>query len=90
MNLRKRLELLEKRFTTEPIVLQMPDGRTMTLRGRGDYVLELFSLACRGERTRETELIAQSMSSVEPGAGNMIGLARALLNGPKEDGQCSK
>jgi hypothetical protein len=28
------------------------------------------------------ELIAQSISSVEPGGGHMIDLVRALLNGP--------
>jgi hypothetical protein len=87
MNLRRRLELLEKRFASQPIVLRMPEGRTATLRGRGDYVEDLFRGACRRDATPEMKLIAQSISSSEPGGGNLIGLARAFLNGPKEDTQ---
>jgi hypothetical protein len=52
INLRRRLEALEKGVTTEPIVLHMPDGRTETLRGD---VLDLFSRALGGERTPEME-----------------------------------
>ena len=86
-NLRRRLELLEKRITSEPILLQMPDGRIETLPGRGDYLLHLFSRACRGERTPQIELIAQSVRSTEPGGAHMIDLVRAFLNGPKRDTQ---
>jgi hypothetical protein len=77
------LELLEKPLNSEPIVLQMPDGRTETLCGRGDYVLDLFLRACRGDLAPEIELVAQSVSSAEPGGGRMLELARALLNGPQ-------
>jgi hypothetical protein len=82
INLHRRLEALERQFTSEPIVLLMPDGRTETLRGD---VLDWFTRAIRGDRTPEIELIAQSKSSTEPGGGKMIELARALLNGPAEN-----
>jgi len=82
INLHRRLEALEKQFTSEPILLKMPDGRIETLPGYNEYVLDLVARAGRGERTPEMELIAQSISSVEPGAGHMIDLVRALLNGP--------
>ena len=59
----------------------MPDGRTERLRGS---VLELFSQARDEDRTPEVELIAQSVSSTESGGGQMIDLARALLNGPED------
>ena len=85
MNLRRRLDTLEKRLTSEPILLQMPDGRTERLSGRGDYVLDLFSRACRGERTAEIELIVQSISAIEPGGGHMLELVRAILDGPAKD-----
>jgi len=83
MKVHRRLGLLEKRLTSEPVVLRMPDGRMETLRGRGDFVAELVSRACRGERTPEIELIAQSISSTEPDGAHLVDLARALLNGPQ-------
>lgn len=82
VNLNRRLEVLERQLTSEPILLLMPDGRTETLQGD---VLDWFSRAIRGDRTPEIELIAQSESSTEPGGGKMIELARALLNGPAEN-----
>ena len=85
MNLHRRLELLEKRSTGEPVLLKMPDGRRETLQGRGDYLLDLVARSGRGERTPELELIAQSISSTEPGGGHMFDLVRAFLNGPTGD-----
>jgi len=83
INLRRRLEALERNLiSSEPILLLMPDGRTEALRGD---VLDLFSRAVGGERTPEMDLISQSISSVEPGGAHMIDLARALLNGPRQD-----
>jgi hypothetical protein len=81
-NLRRRLEALETQLTSEPILLLMPDGRMETLPGHNDYVLGLLGRAVRGDRTPEMELVAQSISSAEPGAAHMIDLVRALLNGP--------
>lgn len=60
-------------------------GCRATTEGRGDYVLDLFSSAFLGDRTPEIELIAQSISSTEPGGGHMLDLVRAILNGPWED-----
>jgi len=85
MNLRRRIELLENRHTSElPITLQMPDGRTETLRGGGDYVADLVSRAVYGDRAPDVELLAHSISSTEPGGGRMLELARAILNSPAE------
>jgi hypothetical protein len=81
-NLRRRLELLEKQTSNEPIVLLMADSRTVTLPSRD--VLGLLGRAVRGERTPEMELIARSISSREPDGAHMIDLVRALLNGPIE------
>ena len=85
INMRRRLEALEEQLTSEPIVLLMPNGRTETLSGQNDYVLDLLSRAVRGDRTPEMGLVAQSVSSVEPGGAHMVDLVRALLNGPAED-----
>lgn len=60
----------------------MPDGRTETIPSRGEYMLNLFTRACSGERTREMELIAESISATEPGGAHMSELVRVLLNSP--------
>ena len=78
INLRRRLEALEKDLSSEPIVLLMPDGRTETLRGPRYYTLDLFKRAISGDRTPEMELIAQCTSSTEPGGGHMIELVQAF------------
>jgi hypothetical protein len=87
VNLRRRLAALEKNLSSgELIVLLMPDGRTETLPGHNDYVVDLLGRAVGGDRTPEMELVAPSISSTEPGGAHMIDLVRALLNGPVEDG----
>lgn len=83
MSLRRRLEALEKgKAGDDPIILHMQDGRTEMLPGGSDYMLDLFTRACRGDRTPEMALIAQCVSASEPGGAHMIDLARAFLNGP--------
>ena len=84
LNLRRRLEALEQDLTSEPIIVLMPDGGTETLPGHNDYVLNLVGRALHGDRTQEMDLVAQSVSSTEPGGADMIDLVRALLNGPAE------
>jgi hypothetical protein len=80
MNLRRRLELLEKRLNRGSIILFMPDGRTETLRGGRYYSLDLFARACNGERTPDMELIAQSIGSIEPGGAHILDLVRGVLD----------
>lgn len=84
-SLSMRLSRLEGRhFSQVPITLLMPDGRTETLRGGGDYLGDLVSRAVYGDRTPDVELLARSVSSTEPGGGRMLELARAILNSPAE------
>jgi hypothetical protein len=82
VNICRRLATLENQCTIEPIVLQMPEGRTVTLPGRGNQAGVLLGRAVYGEPTPEIRLIAQSVSSIEPGGGHLIDLARAILNSP--------
>jgi hypothetical protein len=67
-----------------PITLFMPDGRTETLRGGGDYLGDLVSRAVYGAKASDVELLARSVSSIEPGGGRMLELERAILNSPAE------
>ena len=85
MNLQRRLEALEQQFTAEPATLTMRDGRTVML--RADCIFELLSGACGGERTPAMELLAQSVSSTEPGGGHLLDLARAILNSPVDQAE---
>jgi hypothetical protein len=87
MNLRRRLESLEGQLSCDPTTLFFADGSSTQITGRGDYILNLFAAAVRGERSPQMELISRSVRSAEPGGGHMLDLARALLNGPLEE-QC--
>lgn len=90
MKFRKRLAELERRFTSDPIELIMPDGRTEVLRGcTDDGVLNLFRRAmCEMnagvELSPDVALIKKSISGNERG-GCMIELIRALLCSPVSD-----
>jgi len=57
----------------------------LQLPGHNDYVVGLLARACREERTPDVELVAQSISSTEPGGAHLIDLARAILNSPNEE-----
>jgi hypothetical protein len=81
--LHRRLESLEKRHIRDPILLQMPDGRIVTLPNRGGYLFNLVLRVLAGDRTHEMALIAQSTSSFEPGGGHMLDIIRAFW--PKGD-----
>jgi hypothetical protein len=80
VNLHLRLAALEQQLTSESVVLHMADGRSV--RFPGDFAVGLLARVCRNERTPEIELVAQSISSIEPGGAHMIDLARAILNSP--------
>jgi hypothetical protein len=75
---------LERRPIGGEIVLTMADGSTQRLFGNGDYALDLFARACRGDKAADIDLVRRSISSDEPGGSHLIELARALLNGPVE------
>jgi hypothetical protein len=86
-NLHRRIQLLEKRLKHEPILLQMPDGRTETICGRGDYVLDLVLRASRGERTPEIMLVAESVGYTDPSGGHLLDIVQALWEEPGEDAE---
>ena len=67
MKLNKRLEVLESEIINEPIVLTMPGGRTETL--PWNQACGLLARSICNERTPAIELVAQSISSTEPGGG---------------------
>jgi hypothetical protein len=85
MNLKRRLQSLERRLICDPTTLFFADGTATQISARGDYVMNLFSAAARSERSPQIELVARSIGSEEPGGGHLLELARALLNGPLEE-----
>jgi hypothetical protein len=86
MNLNRRLEALEKELVSESATLTMPDGRTVMIPGRGDYLLRLlgrtFDCADNSREQAHLDLIRRATSSKEPGGGRMVELIRVMLLGP--------
>jgi hypothetical protein len=82
--LNRRLESLEKGFAHEVVTLTMPDGHIEVLRGPKGYVVDLFKRTFDGDPGKDTEMVARSISSTESTGGQMIDLARAIVNSPTE------
>ena len=88
MNLRRRLAALEKVLISEPTLLVMPDGRTATIPGRGEYLLKLLVVAARGanfspEQATQLDLIRLSTTAIEPSGGRLVELIRCCVLGPR-------
>jgi hypothetical protein len=90
-NLVRRVERLEKRLVSAPILLHMPDGNTVRILGDASYVLDVMISALNGAAVPELELIARSTSSDEPSGAHMVDIARLLYGAlgrqmqPRED-----
>jgi len=87
MNLQRRLALLEKQIVSEPTLLTMPDGSTVSMPSRGDYLVRLFAAmiggeACGPEQARHLDLIRSCTASHEPGGGRLVEVIRCFLVGP--------
>jgi hypothetical protein len=81
MNLKSRLENLERRFAGPGnIVLTMPDGteRTIPLRRSGD-TLEIFKRLIEDPQSPDAIAIRQATCISEPGHGHMLELAAAVF-----------
>ena len=74
----RRVHKLEKRLAAVPTLLRMPDGSTERLPGDPNRILDLMMVALAGGEAPEMELIAQSISSTEPGGAQMVDIARLL------------
>jgi hypothetical protein len=90
VNLRRRIAALERRLIGEPVLLTMPDGRTLSIPGRGDYLLTLLAVAARGENVSpehaaHLDLIRQSTSAIQSDGGRLIEVIRCCVLGPSEE-----
>ena len=88
MKLKRRIEALEMGLITDPTILTMPDGRTVTITGPGDYMVRLLGVVFRGAtpaQAAQLDLIRRSTEISEPGGGHMAELVRALLLSPVDD-----
>ena len=90
MNIRRRIEALEKRLISEPTLLFMPDGRTASIPGRSEYLLKLLVVAARGantspEQAAQLDLIRRSTGARESGGGRLIELIRCCVRGPGQE-----
>ena len=91
MNLRRRLAALERWLLSEPTLLVMPDGRTASIPGRGEYLLKLFVAAVGGanispKQAAELDLVRRSTDAIEPSGGRIVELIRCFLLGPGKEG----
>jgi hypothetical protein len=84
---RRRLEALEARTSTEAVRLIFADGSSTEIRGPNNFVLDLFSSLQQGAeigplRAAQVEMIRRSVDAREPGGSRLVEVLRMLLNGP--------
>ena len=82
MNIRKRLEALERGILREPETLTMPDGRTETMVAHGDYLLRLFLAATSKEALSPKQAANLDLIRRSTGGNPMIDMIRCFLQGP--------
>jgi hypothetical protein len=90
MKLNQRLERLEQQFISEPTLLFMPDGKTVSLTSPNDYVLTLLGLTMHPERATATQtahlnLIEKCVGSKEPGGARLVELIQCFQHGPAKE-----
>jgi len=88
MRLEKRIQALESKMLSDPVILHFADGSTECLTGRRYFLLDLFSAACGGDLNREQaaqlDLIRRCLFAEEPGGGCMVEAMLSLM-GPAEE-----
>ena len=84
MNLRRRLQALEKGLIREPRTLTMPDGSTVAISGRSDYLFRLFGVAVSGDAISPRQAAQLDIIRKSWGGGPMADVIRSFLHGPVE------
>jgi hypothetical protein len=82
MNIRKRLEALEKEIPREPETMTMPDGRTETMVAHGHYLLRLFLAAIGQEALSPKQAANLDLIRRSTGGNPMVDMIRCYLRGP--------
>lgn len=97
-SIQRRLEALEQRLKIGCISLRMPDGSVRRIPADSRFLLSLFSAACDWSHAKldglplpstyagELEAVCNSISddAEAQGAGRMLELLRAVVEGPVE------
>jgi hypothetical protein len=85
VNIKKRLVELERRLTSDSIILTMEDGTSQTIPlGRGG-VMDLFAHVLANPSCGEADSILRSVAASEPGKSRIVEVCRALLLEPTEN-----
>jgi hypothetical protein len=82
MNIRRRLEALERGILREPQTLTLPNGGTEIMVAHGDYLLRLFLAATRKEALSPKQAANLELIRRSTGGNPMIDMIRCFLQGP--------
>jgi hypothetical protein len=84
VRIERRVRVLERRFTADPVVLYFADGSAREICGPRDFVRRLLAAIAWGgdlspAQKEQLDLIRASVDSVEPGGGHLIDLVRCFF-----------
>lgn len=92
LSLKSRIQRIEAKMISEPVVLTFADGSNRELRGSRGFQLKLFA-GLSGEQldsqqAEQLDLIRRCASVEEPGGGHLIEMLRALMEPTQERAGC--
>jgi len=88
MRFEKRIQALEAKMLSDPMILHFADGSTESLTGRRYFLLDLLSGAYGGglspDQAAQLDLIRKCVRAQEPGGGRLVELMQSVM-GSAED-----
>jgi hypothetical protein len=84
----RRIQALEARLSSAPVILHFADGSTRELRGPRYFLLDLINAAGRADisasQAAQLAAVRRSLWAEEPGGGHLTEVIR-ILPGPAEE-----
>jgi hypothetical protein len=85
MKHKKRLQALETKMLSNPVILHFADGSTKQIHGSRHFLIDLLARASQRDLTphqaAQFELILEAVWAEEPGGGHMCEVLQAVFGG---------
>jgi hypothetical protein len=92
-SMERRIEALEARLNSDPVILHFADGSTQELRGPRYFLFDLLGAVGRADisasQAAQLEAVRRSLWAEEPGGGRLTEVIRILPESVEEESDAS-